>query len=325
MRTRFFPPLGLILLTLSTAAPSAGAQTAGRGGPDSSTRARLGVSYLRVDHAYRAHPPSSPAESGPFNQAFDRGTLLFFGGKYEEAIALLDSLAVALDPSPAAQRRYAEQVTGNMERWQAQRRFVVIGQDTIPYHLVAPTGRQGPRPLVIALHGAGADERAFVEGYGAGRLRELAEEQGFLLVAPFTNAFMRHPGEAFDQLVDVVRASHAVDASRIYVMGHSLGAGASWSVGRLRRERIAAVACLAGGCGAPPTTGPGPSGVPPTLLYAAELDPLAAPQRLETAVARGREAGYTLDFRIAPGVGHTLMVGGVLDEVVGWLLRHHLP
>lgn len=55
-------------------------------------------------------------------------------------------------------------------------------------------------------------------------------------------------------------------------------------------------------------------GRPPTL------DPLAAPARLETAVARGREAGYAIDYRVVQGAGHTLLVGPVLDDVVQWLL-----
>jgi dienelactone hydrolase len=139
-------------------------------------------------------------------------------------------------------------------------------------------------------------------------------------VTAFTNAWMRHPAEAFDAALDSAAARHPIDRSRVYVLGHSLGAGAAWTTARLRGDKIAAIGCLAGGCGAPPATGPVPARMPPTLLYAGELDPLAAPSRLETAAARGRDAGFAVEFRVAPAAGHTLMVGSVLDEVVEWLL-----
>jgi predicted esterase len=259
-------------------------------------------------------------QAGPLNRAFDRATLLFFGGKYEEAVRLMDSVASVLDQAPGAAAGYAERATKAMAAWARQRSQLVAGADTIAFHTVVPRGRTGPLPLVIALHGAGADERAFLEAYGAGRLRELAEERGFILVTAFTNAWMRQPGAAFDAAVDSASGRHAVDSSRIYVIGHSLGAGATWTTARSRGDRIAAIACLAGGCGAPPATGAPPARMPPTLLYAGELDPLVAPSRLEAVVARGREAGYEIDFRVRPAAGHTLMVGAVLDEVVAWLL-----
>lgn len=292
---------------------------AGGGGPDEATRNRLALSYLRVEYAHRAFPPPPP-RSGPLNQAFDRATLLFFGGKYDEAIRLMDSVGTVLDPTPGAVAIYTERGVRAMASWARRRSQLVVAGDTVPFQAVVPDQRTGPLPLVIALHGAGADERAFLEAYGAGRLRELALERGFVLVTAFTNAWMRHPAEAFDQLVDAAAARHPIDRSRIYVLGHSLGAGAAWATARVRGDRITALACLAGSCGAPPSSGPAPARMPATLLYAGELDPLVSPARLETAVARGREAGYEIEFRVRPAAGHTLMVGLVMDEVVGWLL-----
>lgn len=288
-------------------------------GMDPAVRDRLAVSYLRVEYAYRAHPPVGEANAAT-NQAFDRATLMFFGGRFDEAITVMDSLATALDPAPGAMARYAERGAGRMGALAASRRVLVAGRDSVPYQVVVPANASGPLPLVIALHGAGADERAFLEAYGAGRLRELAEERGFMLVSPFTNAWARDPGAAFDAAVEAAAALHPIDRSRVYVMGHSLGAGATWATARVRGDRIAAIACLAGGCGAPPTNTTAPAPMPRTLLIAGELDPLAAPARLETAVARGREAGYAIDYRVVQGAGHTLVVGPVLPDVVQWLL-----
>lgn len=288
-------------------------------GMDPAVQNRLAVSYLRVEYAYRAHPPAGAANAAA-NQAFDRATLMFFGGRFDEAIGVMDSLAAGLDPAPGAMDRYAARGAERMGALAASRRVLVVGRDSVPYQVMVPANASGPLPLVIALHGAGADERAFLEAYGAGRLRELAEERRFVLVSPFTNAWGRNPGAAFDAAVEAATTLHPIDRSRIYVMGHSLGAGATWATARVRSEQIAAIACLAGGCGAPPANTTTPAPMPRTLLIAGELDPLAAPARLETAVARGREAGYAIDYRVVQGAGHTLLVGPVLDDVVQWLL-----
>ena len=75
-------------------------------GMDPEVQNRLAVSYLRVEYAYRAHPLAGAANAAA-NQAFDRATLMFFGGRFDEAIAVMDSLAAALDPAPDAMTRYA--------------------------------------------------------------------------------------------------------------------------------------------------------------------------------------------------------------------------
>jgi predicted esterase len=170
-------------------------------------------------------------------------------------------------------------------------------------------------PLIIAFHGAGGDEQMFLYGYGAGRIRVLAEQHGVLIATPETGGFLRSP-EAFDRLLESLERDYAIDPDRIYVLGHSLGAAAAGLLARTRANRIAAAATIAGGIGTP-TAGP----LAPTLVIAAELDRITGgPDRVRQAVAAAREKGLPIEYRLHPNYGHTLIVGQVLPEVFDWLL-----
>jgi predicted esterase len=97
-------------------------------------------------------------------------------------------------------------------------------------------------PLVIALHGLTGSENLFFEAYGAGFLLKQCQERGWLVVAPRT----ANAATALD-LVDELGRLYPVDKQRVFVLGHSLGAGQAVKTAELAPGRIAAVAALAGG------------------------------------------------------------------------------
>jgi poly(3-hydroxybutyrate) depolymerase len=304
-------PARLALATLLAAAPLA-AQATGQ----TASRDELALSYLQLDYLLRDRQIPT-AELAAFNRAFDASTLAFFAGQFDRTRTVLDSLSAVLEPSPVARRAAASEAAERLLELEATSLLLPVASgDPVPYHLVL-SDREGPMPLVIALHGAGADERMFLAGYGAGRIARLAQEQGFAMVSPLTTGVAGRP-ERLEELVRAVEERVAVDRQRIYLVGHSMGAGAAWQLARARPELIAAVACIAGVCGA------GAEG-PPLLVVAAEVDPLAAPARLEATVTAAREAGQRVEYRLAAGWGHTLVVGDVLPEVIAWLLRHPVP
>lgn len=102
-----------------------------------------------------------------------------------------------------------------------------------------------PRPLVLALHGAGGSENLFFEAYGKGKAVRLCEERNWLLAAP------RSPLLSFDlpltDLVDELSRLHAVDPHQVFVVGHSMGAGQALQAVQRAPKRFAAVAALGGG------------------------------------------------------------------------------
>lgn len=171
-------------------------------------------------------------------------------------------------------------------------------------------------PLVIALHGAGADENMFLEGYGHGRIRTLADSLGFIVASPMTVDFARDPA-TLDTLLAVVARANRFDRRRVYVLGHSLGAGVALRLAFARRGDIRAAALMAG-AGTVPTT----QTVVPTLFLAAERDLVIPAARVRASYEQLRDRGAPVEFALAEGWGHTLLIGPELLRTVEFLLRH---
>ena len=110
-----------------------------------------------------------------------------------------------------------------------------------------PSAGNAPRPLVIALHGAGGSENMFFEGYGYGAAVRLAKQRGWVLLAP------RAP---FFGSVDVQGLLHAlaqryrIDPARVFLLGHSMGAAQVLAIARKHPAAYRALAILGGGIAA---------------------------------------------------------------------------
>jgi predicted esterase len=95
-----------------------------------------------------------------------------------------------------------------------------------------------PIPLVLALHGAGGSENMFFDAYGNGKAARLCAERGWLLVTT-------RNGLAAGVFEEICRL-YPVDRSRVYLVGHSMGAANSLAAINRNPERFAAVAALGG-------------------------------------------------------------------------------
>lgn len=116
------------------------------------------------------------------------------------------------------------------------------------YYLAVPKkldpGR--PAPLVIVLHGSNRDGSSLVEKW-----TKLAEKEGCVVVGPDASnpAYWKAPedGPVFlRELVDHLRSRYPIDARRVYLFGHSAGAGFALQMGLLESRYFAAVAVHAG-------------------------------------------------------------------------------
>jgi len=188
----------------------------------------------------------------------------------------------------------------------------------IPVACHVPPG-EGPFPVVVAFHGAGGDECMFFEGYGMGALRRLADELGFVAVCPVTVPFAASPN-LIDALIESVGKDASIDASRVVLVGHSLGAVTASRLAALKPERVRAAALIAGFADIMRSKPPAPR-----RLWAAELDPLFALPRLEAERNKLVEAGRSLELTVVKDQGHTLVVGAVLPEAVRWALAQAPP
>lgn len=170
-------------------------------------------------------------------------------------------------------------------------------------------------PLIIALHAAGADENAFMEGYGFGQIKRLAAKHGFIVVSPGTNWVAPNP-QAFGSIVDSMAMDYPIDRSRVYLIGHSLGAAAALNIAAKNPDDVAALALLGGSALA------GVRKLPPTLMITGGLDAVFPPEKLKEAVAAARAAGLSVEFETMESHGHVLLANDALPRAVEWLMKH---
>lgn len=224
-----------------------------------------------------------------------------------EVASEIEALAAGRDPYQARTGDY----------W----RILELKGKKIPLAVYAPpvVRAQQPLPLFITLHGMGADENMFFAAYGAGRIKKLADEHQFIVASPSTYSF-GGKAEHVAALVDLLAAEYPIDRSRIYVIGHSLGAAAAATLATQAQDQLAAACCLAGG-----RSFGGRDGCTPTLVIAAELDGVVPAAGIEAGAEKAIEAGLPIELRTMQGYGHTFMVGDALATAVPWLLEHQLP
>ncbi len=285
--------------------------------PAQTPRDSLALALLRFEYVVRDAAPGAVSRTA-LNQAFDRASLGFFMGQRAAAGAMLDSVSRGL-ATPEALGRHAEAAERALANATAEVRWLRRGTDSVPFLLAIPTGA-APSPFLIALHGAGGDERMFFTAYGAGALRAESLRRGMIVATPNSTGFATQSW-ALDSLLAVVGRLHPVDPSRVYLLGHSMGAAVASQRSRQAGDRIAAVACLAMACGAgSPTT----ARVPPLFGRTGALDPIAPPARAEAAAAAATGRGDSVDYATLPGEGHTQLVGPLIPAVLDWLLAHRL-
>jgi surfactin synthase thioesterase subunit len=186
------------------------------------------------------------------------------------------------------------------------------GGRSLPVRLNMPADVDRPLPVLIAFHGAGGSENMFFETYGAGRLVSLAEERGWLVVSPRQGLF----GLRMDvsQILQVLSDHFEIDRERVFLVGHSMGAGQVVSQCERHGELVAKAVAIGGG-----RTPRNRESLkhPQWLVSAGERD---FGRRGAASLARGlRELGVTVDYVEVPDVEHMVIVQASLDAVFRFL------
>jgi predicted esterase len=148
-----------------------------------------------------------------------------------------------------------------------ERHYLLDGANEImPYRVYVPSSYNGSRafPLIVALHGLGANEDSFMDSY-AKTVPALAEARGYIVVAPLgyrvdgfygfslpsdsSPADKRRVELSERDVMEVLkrmRVDYKVDDARIYLMGHSMGAIGTWAIGAKYPAIWAALAAFSG-------------------------------------------------------------------------------
>lgn len=212
--------------------------------------------------------------------------------------------------------------------------------EIMPYRVYVPTGYDAstPTPLIVALHGLGGTEDSFFAGYD-GNVPRLAEERGYLIAAPLgyrvdgsygwglgnppADPTIRQVQERSEedviQVLRRVREQYNVDPSRIYLMGHSMGAIGTWKIAPKYPDVWAALGAFAGS--GQPATLDRIARVPEFIVHG-DADPTVSVSGSRGMVAGLRELGTTHTYIEVPGGGHSDVVAPNLEGMFDFFDAH---
>lgn len=125
---------------------------------------------------------------------------------------------------------------------------IVSGGKNRSFYLFVPENLSAakPAPLLVLLHGSGRDGLSLVEKW-----KDLALKEGIILAGPSASnsALWATPEDGPEFLRDVVealKAKHAINARRVYLFGHSAGASYALYMSIFESQYFAAAAIHAG-------------------------------------------------------------------------------
>jgi poly(3-hydroxybutyrate) depolymerase len=212
--------------------------------------------------------------------------------------------------------------------------------EILPYRTYVPTAYTGTKafPLIIALHGLGGTEDAFFDNYEK-KLPPLAESHGYIVASPLgyrvdgsygwglgtppadpnTRRTQDFSEQDVMQVLARVRQLYKIDDSRIYLMGHSMGAIGTWKIAPKYPDIWAAIA-LFSGSGAPDTLEQIRS--VPEIIVHGDADPTVNVSGSRTMVAKLKQLGVDFKYIEVPGGLHGDVVAPNIAAVIDFFDAH---
>ena len=218
-----------------------------------------------------------------------------------------------------------------------ERHYLLEGANEImPYRVYVPKGYASakPTPLVIALHGLGANEDSFFDSYSQ-LPPQLAEKHGFLMAAPlgyrsdgFYGSTIMGAGDAASrrrveysekdvlEVLARMKAAYTVDESRIYLIGHSMGAIGTWALAAKYPQIWAALVPFSGVGN--PATAEQMKQIPQFVVHG-DADNTVNVSGSRNMVAALKKAGANVTYVEVAGGSHTDMVVPNLPQAFEFL------
>ena len=187
-----------------------------------------------------------------------------------------------------------------------------------------PDGYDGKKkfPLLLFLHGAGerGDNLDLVTKHGPPKLIKKGKNFPFIVISPQCLKNSWWDAEGLDALLDEFIGKHAVDESRIYCTGLSMGGYGTWALGGQNSKRFAAFAPI---CGGGSRTDARQISKKPVWVFHGAKDrtvPLEESQRMVDALKR---RGGKPKFTIYPEAGHDSWTKSYNNpKLYEWFLSH---
>jgi poly(3-hydroxybutyrate) depolymerase len=207
--------------------------------------------------------------------------------------------------------------------------------EIMPYRLYVPSKYDGKTayPLIVTLHGLGATEDSLFDGYGQ-ELAKLAERHGYIVAAPLgyridgaygRSLFSAGDDEALRRKLEfsekdvfnvlaLVKKGYRTDESRIYLMGHSMGAIGTWYLGAKYADIWAGLAPFSGY--GDPATVARMKDIPEFVVHG-DADATVPVRGSRSMVAEMKKLGVDHLYIEVPGGNHLNIVapnfGGMFD------------
>jgi poly(3-hydroxybutyrate) depolymerase len=212
--------------------------------------------------------------------------------------------------------------------------------EILPYRTYVPTTYTGAKafPLIIALHGLGGTEDAFFDNYEK-KLPPLAESHGYIVASPLgyrvdgsygwglgtppadpnTKRTQDFSEQDVMQVLARVRQLYKIDDSRIYLMGHSMGAIGTWKIAPKFPDIWAAIAPFSGSGAA--ATLERIRNVPEIIVHG-DADPTVNVAGSRAMVAKLKELGTEFKYIEVPGGLHSDVVAPNIAAVIDFFDAH---
>jgi predicted peptidase len=217
---------------------------------------------------------------------------------------------------------------------------LAAANEIIPYRTYIPTTYNGTKayPLIVALHGLGGTEDAFFDNYEK-KLPPLAESHGYIVAGvlgyrvdgsygwglgnppadPNTRRTQDLSEQDVMQVLQRVKQEYKIDESRIYLLGHSMGAIGTWKIAPKYPDIWAAIAPFSGSGAA--ATLERIRAVPEIIVHG-DNDPTVNVAGSRTMVAKLKEMGTEFKYIEVPGGVHSDVVAPNLAAVVEFFDAH---
>jgi len=202
----------------------------------------------------------------------------------------------------------------------------VVKQVSLSYLLFLPEGHGASEswPLMLFLHGMGerGNDLEMVKKHGPPRIVEQQPEFRFVVVSPQCPENERWQTDELMALVEGVVAQYAIDETRIYVTGLSMGGYGTWLLAGEHPERFAAIAPICGGGSRHSARSIAEAKLPVWVFHGAE-DPTVPIEESQRMVDMIQRFGSEAKFTIYPEAQHDSWTETYDDpELYDWLLSH---
>jgi predicted peptidase len=200
---------------------------------------------------------------------------------------------------------------------------------SLKYLLYLPKGygqkKDQKWPVMLFLHGAGerGNDVNLVKKHGPPKLIDQGKEFPFIVVSPQcpTDSWWPEQVDALAALLDDVQSKHAVDATRVYLTGLSMGGFGTWTLACRYPERFAAIAPICGGGDRYLVSRL--KNVPVWVFHGAK-DPTVPLQASTDMVEALKRAGGEVQLTVYPEAQHDSWTETYNNpKLYEWFLSHH--